>query len=98
MDIAGHDVAIDGTIPDSDLVLLEDAVTFVLGRLAGAELREVVVIGADRHGPEPRVDGYDLALRFRGLEGRATLRRNARGDWRIRLSDALEDAVDDLSV
>ena len=98
MEIAGYALDVDGRIPDRDVVLLEDAVMMVLGKLSGAELHSVVVMGGRQEGPDWVADGYDLAVSFRGRRGTATLRRNASGDWRIRLPEELENAIDDLPV
>ncbi len=96
MEIAGTTIDIEGDVPDRDLVLLEDAITMIRGKLAGATLHRIALHPASADAAD--VDGYDIEVSWRGISGRATLRRNARGDWRIRLARELEDAVDDFDV
>lgn len=88
MKLAGYEVKVIGEVPDQDIVLLEDAVLFLNGKVQQTELREISCVAG----------GYDLLVRFRNQDKLARLRRNSIGEWHIELPSAIDAVVQKLPV
>jgi catalase (peroxidase I) len=88
MRITDHEVKVQGTIPDSDTVLLEDAVMFLRQKITHLDLQEVRVVE----------EGYDLAIVYRDQPQLVRLRRLPSKEWHIDLPGEVDAVVSDLPV
>ncbi len=88
MNIAGYKVKIVGDLPDSDTVLIEDAVLYLNNKIDQTKLLEI-------HSVEL---GYDLVINYKNKNEIAHLRRNSVSDWYISLPGEVDGIVRSMTV
>ena len=88
MDIAGHKVKIVGELPDSDTVLIEDAVLYLNNKIDQTKLLEIHSVRL----------GYDLVISYKNKNEVALLRRNSDNDWYISLPGEVDGIVKSMTV
>ena len=88
MDIAGHKIKVVGDLPDSDTVLIEDAVLYLNDKIDQTRLLEIHAVRL----------GYDLVISYKNKSEVALLRRNSENDWYISLPGEVDGIVKRMPI
>ncbi len=88
MDIAGYKVKVVGNLPDSDTVLIEDAVLYLNDKIDQTKLLEIHAVRL----------GYDLVISYKDKNEIALLRRNSDNDWYISLPGEVDGIVNRMTI